>query len=348
MTEMVNRVVLVTGGAGYVGAHACKALHRAGYTPVVYDNLSRGSASAVRWGELERGDILDRERLALVLARYRPTAVLHFAALAYVSESVSDPAAYYRNNVAGTLTLLEAMLAGRIRRLVFSSTCATYGLPERLPLREDAPQRPINPYGASKLMVERMLRDFAAAHGLGAVALRYFNAAGSDIDGDIGEDHDPETHLVPLVLQAGSGTGPPVSIFGTDYDTPDGTCVRDYVHVSDLAEAHVLALRAIPDSGGFEAFNLGNERGFSVCEVVTAAGDVIGREIPCRLAPRRAGDPPILIADASRARRVLGWRPRHGSLDKIISTAWAWECKKRQVLVPEAPAPTHVSSGPAH
>lgn len=237
--------VIVIGGAGYVGSHACKALARAGYLPVVYDNLCYGHEWAVKWGPLEQGDILDRRRLEEVLVRYQPGAVMHFAAFAYVGESVTDPGRYYRNNVTGTLNLLETMRDLHISRIVFSSTCATYGLPERLPISEDAAQRPINPYGASKLMVERMLADFENAHGLAWAALRYFNAAGADPDREIGEAHDPETHLIPLVLDAASGRRPQVTVFGTDYDTPDGTCIRDYIHVMDLADAHVLALQAI-------------------------------------------------------------------------------------------------------
>ncbi len=253
-----ERTVLVTGGAGYVGSHACKALAAAGYRPVVLDDLSRGHAAAVQWGPLEVGSIADRACLDSVLERHRPGAVLHFAAFAYVGESMSEPLAYYRNNVGGTVTLLEAMRDHGVGRLVFSSTCATYGVPRELPIPESHPQEPINPYGRSKLMVERILADVDAAHGLRSIALRYFNAAGADPDGAIGEQHEPETHLVPLVLEAAAGRRECVTIHGTDYDTPDGTCLRDYIHVTDLAEAHVLALHALERGAGSTAYNLGN------------------------------------------------------------------------------------------
>ena len=320
---MRERSVLVTGGAGYIGSHACKALARAGYLPIAYDNLSRGHEWAVKWGPLERGDVLDRTSVYEVLAKYRPDAVMHFAALAYVGESVKDPGKYYRNNVAGSLTLLEAMRDLGIPRIVLSSSCATYGLPERLPISEDAPQRPINPYGASKLMVERMLADFESAHGLVWMALRYFNAAGADEHCEVGEEHDPETHLIPSVLDAASGRRSHVTIFGTDYHTPDGTCIRDYVHVADLAEAHVLALQA-SERGMSAAYNLGNGRGFSVREVINAVERVTGLRVPTLLGERRAGDPPMLVSGASVAHQMLGWQPRITELDEIVRTAWAW------------------------
>lgn len=319
--------VLVTGGAGYIGSHACKALARAGFMPVSYDNLVYGHRWAVRWGPLEVGDIGDRARLEAVIEHYRPAAVMHFAAYAYVAESVCDPGKYYRNNVAGTLTLLEVMRDHGIGSLVFSSTCAIYGEPERIPINEDHGQRPINPYGASKLMIERMLADFATAHGLRWVALRYFNAAGADPDGEIGERHDPETHLIPLVLDAAAGVRPSITVYGEDYETPDGTCIRDYVHVSDLAEAHVLALRALLSGAGGGVYNLGNGQGFSVREVIGLAREITGREIPTVSGSRRAGDPPRLVADAGRARRDLGWKPRYPSLAAIIESAWRWHQK---------------------
>jgi UDP-arabinose 4-epimerase len=315
--------VLVTGGAGYIGSHACKALARAGYLPVVYDNLSNGHEWAVKWGPFQRGDILDRTRLDEVLAKYRPDAVMHFAAFAYVGESVTDPGKYYRNNVAGSLALLEAMRDFGILRIVFSSSCATYGLPDRFPINENAPQRPINPYGASKLMVERMLADFESAHGLVWMALRYFNAAGADEHCEIGEEHDPETHLLPLVLDAASGRRPHLTIFGTDYDTPDGTCIRDYIHVTDLAEAHVLALQA-SEAGTSAVYNLGNGRGFSVREVINAVERVTCLNVPTLLGERRAGDPPMLVSAASAVHQMLGWQPRITELDEIVRTAWAW------------------------
>ena len=324
-------IVLVTGGAGYVGAHGCKALSQAGYRPVVYDNLVHGHESAVRWGPFERGDIADRARLDAVFARHKPAAVMHFAAFTAVGESVADPGKYYRNNVAGTLGLLEAMVAHGVDRLVFSSTAATYGLPQRVPITEDEPNLPINPYGRSKLMVERMLFDFAAAHGLKSAIMRYFNAAGASPDGEIGEAHDPETHLIPLALDAAAGKGPALTVFGEDYPTPDGTCIRDYIHVGDLADAHVLALDWLgdgdgdADAGAARVFNLGVGFGVSVREILDAIARVTGRAVPHIIGQRRPGDPPVLIADPSRARRELGWKPRSSDIDTIVATAWRWQ-----------------------
>ena len=318
------QAILVTGGAGYIGSHTCKALAKAGYLPIVYDNLCFGHEWAVQWGPLERGDILDRDRLDQVIEKYQPRAVMHFAAFAYVGESITDPGKYYRNNVIGSLTLLEAMRDSGIKRIVFSSTCATYGTPEKLPIDESSPQHPINPYGASKLMVERMLSDFGTAHGLVWAALRYFNAAGADADCQIGEVHDPETHLIPLVLDAALSRRPNVTIFGSDYDTPDGTCIRDYIHVTDLAEAHVLALNSIQGERGSGAYNLGNERGFSVRQVIDAAERVTKLRIPFTLSERRAGDPSALVSSSLKARDLIGWRPKISELDEIVRTAWAW------------------------
>jgi UDP-arabinose 4-epimerase len=316
--------VLVTGGAGYIGAHACKALNTAGHRPVVYDNLVYGHEQAVQWGPLERGDTADRARLDEVLAAHRPLAVMHFAAFTAVGESVADPGKYYRNNVAGTLGLLEAMVAHGVDRFVFSSTAAAFGLPERLPITEDEPDRPINPYGRSKLMVEQMLADFAAAHGLKSAIMRYFNAAGASPDGEIGEAHDPETHLIPLALDAAAGKGPPLTVFGEDYATPDGTCIRDYIHVGDLADAHVLALDWLGEAEATRVFNLGVGSGVSVREILDAIARVTGKAVPHQIGPRRAGDPPVLIADASRARSELGWMPRLSDIDTIVGTAWNW------------------------
>ena len=317
--------VLVTGGAGYIGSHACKALAAAGYLPVSYDNLVYGHEWAAKWGPLERGDIGDADRLREVMRQYSPLAVMHFAAFAYVGESVTDPALYYRNNVTGALTLLDVMRETGVQRLVFSSTCATYGNPVHVPMREDHPQAPINPYGRTKWMIEQAMQDYAAAYGLRAVALRYFNAAGADPEAETGEDHDPETHLIPLVLQAAAGVRPHITVFGEDYDTPDGTCIRDYIHVSDLADAHVLALDHLETAPGFDAFNLGNGNGFSVREVIQTAEGVVGKSIPTRIGPRRAGDPPRLVGDATRARELLGWQRRLTDLETIIATAWRWE-----------------------
>jgi len=319
--------VLVTGGAGFVGSHSCKALRKAGYLPVTYDNLVYGHEWAVKWGPFERGDILHRSRLDDVVEQYRPSAIMHFAAFAYVGESVTDPGTYYRNNVAGSLNLLEVARDHGIDKFVFSSTCATYGIPDQLPITEDTPQRPISPYGATKLMVERMLADFGAAHGLRAIALRYFNAAGADVQGEIGEDHEPETHLIPLVLDAASGRRSDVTIFGTDYETPDGTCVRDYIHVADLADAHINALEALEVGGSSGAYNLGNGQGFSVLEVVEAVRRVTGLDVPVTRSDRRAGDPAALISDATKARELLGWQPQINTLDDIVRTAWAWHQK---------------------
>ncbi|WP_187971680.1 UDP-glucose 4-epimerase GalE [Aquibium microcysteis] len=315
--------VLVTGGAGYIGAHACKALARAGYLPVAFDDLSQGHVAAVRWGPLERGDILDRGRLDEVMSRYGPSAVLHFAAVADVAESVADPGRYHRINAAGSLNLLEAARDHGVGRFVLSSTCATYGTPDRLPIDEDMPQRPINPYGASKLSAERMTADFCAAHGMRAFALRYFNAAGADPDGEIGEDHAPETHLIPLLLAAAAG-GADLRINGMDFDTPDGTCIRDYVHVSDLAAAHVAALMRLEEGHPGGALNLGRGEGASILEVVRAVERITGTRVPFVVGPRRAGDPAALVSDASRARVALGWKPEFPDLDEIVRTAWAW------------------------
>jgi len=319
-----TKTVLVTGGAGYIGSHACKALAQAGYAPVACDNMVYGHRWAVQWGPLEEGDIAERGWLDALIERYRPAAVMHFAAYAYVGESVQDPGKYYRNNVAGTLTLLEAMRDHAVPHFVFSSTCATYGIPQQVPIDEDAAQAPINPYGASKLMIERLLTDFEAAHGLRSMCLRYFNAAGADPECEIGEAHDPETHLVPLAIRAAQWGEPALAIFGTDYDTPDGTAVRDYIHVTDLADAHVLALEHLLDGGASAALNLGTGEGHSVRQVVGAIEALSGRRVPVREAPRRAGDPPALVANPKRAMRRLVWRPQHSRLASIIETAWRW------------------------
>lgn len=329
-----SRRVLVTGGAGYIGSHACKALSKAGYLPVTFDSLVYGHEWAVKWGPLERGDILDRARVDDLMAQYRPIAIMHFAAFAYVGESVSDPGKYYRNNVAGSLNLLESARDHGVDKFIFSSTCATYGVPDRLPITEDTPQRPINPYGASKLMVERMLADFDAAHGLRSIALRYFNAAGADPDGEIGEWHEPETHLVPLVLDAASGRRPGVTVFGADYDTPDGTCIRDYIHVTDLANAHVQALGALEMGSQSTVYNLGNGEGFSVLDVVHAVERVTGLTVPASRGDRRVGDPAALVSDAALARDELGWQPQITSIDDIVRTAWAWHQKSKSIASP--------------
>jgi len=321
--------ILVTGGAGYIGSHTCKALKAAGYNPVTFDSMVYGHEWAVKWGPLIRGDILDGEALDAVFRQYEPQAVLHFAAFAYVGESVSDPEKYYRNNVMGTLSLLSAMRRAGCRDIVFSSTCATYGVPKELPLREDHPQKPINPYGWTKLMMEQTLADFDHAYGIRHASLRYFNAAGADPDGEIGEDHDPETHLIPLVVYATQGRRGNVEIYGTDYDTRDGTCVRDYIHVTDLAEAHILALRRIQDKDESLTVNLGTGNGQTVREVIRAVEKVSGRKTPVTEGPRRPGDPPGLYARADKAYELLGWKPQLGDIETIVDTAWKWHEKHR-------------------
>ena len=328
----MSQSVLVTGGAGYIGSHACKALAQAGYTPVTYDNLSRGHRHAVRWGPLVEGEIADRVAVAAALKAHSITSVMHFAAFAYVGESGTDPSLYYRNNVVGTLALLDAMREVGVDRIVFSSTCATYGLPDSVPIAETTPQRPVNPYGETKLAIERVLHWYGEAYGLRSVALRYFNAAGGDRAGEIGEEHDPETHLIPLVLRAALGSGPPVSIFGTDYPTPDGTAVRDYIHVEDLASAHVRALEYLANGGAGAAVNLATGRGYSVREIIAAAAKAIGHDVPHRETPRRPGDPPALVADPSLARSLLGWRAECSDLDTIIGTALAWETRRHNTV----------------
>ncbi len=316
--------ILVTGGAGYIGSHTCKALAEAGHVPIVYDNLVNGHRWAVQWGPLIIGDLLDQERLRTVLDEHRPEIVMHFAAYAYVGESVKKPARYYWNNVAGAVSLLRAMLAGNIDKIVFSSTCATYGLPQQIPITETHSQQPINPYGAGKLMIERMLSDFQAAYGMQSVSLRYFNAAGADSAARIGELHKPETHLIPLLLRVAAGRQAHVDIYGADYDTPDGTCIRDYVHVTDLARAHVQAMQYLMQNKRSAVFNLGNGNGFSVREVIDTVAAVTGVSIPARQAPKRSGDPPVLVGSAERARQQLGWIPQYADLAEIVNTAWRW------------------------
>ncbi len=322
--EFMTHTVLVTGGAGFVGSHACKALHGAGFVPVTYDDLSGGCEKAVRWGPLERGDIRDAARLRDVLARHRPVAALHFAARIEAGESVRDPAAFHAVNVEGTRCLLEALQQADIASCVMSSTAAVYGAPQTAPIAEDHPLRPINPYGETKLAAETMLADFAARHGSRFAALRYFNAAGADPDGELGEQHEPETHLIPLVLQVAAGKRAQITVYGSDYDTPDGTCIRDYVHVSDLAEAHVLALRHLLAGRTSLRLNLGTGQGWSVRQVIETAQRVTGHRITVQESGRRAGDPPALVADATQAQRVLGWRPQRAALEMQIADAWRW------------------------
>ncbi|MEE4121266.1 MAG: UDP-glucose 4-epimerase GalE [Paracoccaceae bacterium] len=311
--------VIVTGGAGFIGSHACKALAAAGWTPVTLDNLSTGHRDAVRWGPLETVDVRDTAQVADAIARFEASAVLHFAASAYVGESVERPDAYYDNNVGGMLSLLKACVTGGVKRFVFSSSCATYGVPASVPIDETTPQSPINPYGRTKLMGEQMLADVARQHGISYALLRYFNAAGADPDGELAERHDPETHLLPLALRAADG-GPALRVFGSDYETPDGTCIRDYIHVTDLAHGHVAALDALADRPAL-ALNLGSGTGYSVLQIIEAVERHTGRAVRRELGPRRPGDPAMLVADPARARSVLGFECRHSDIGTIVRTA---------------------------
>jgi len=321
--------VLVTGGAGYIGSHTCKALAAAGYRPISYDNLVNGHAWSVRWGPFEHGDILDRSRLDEVIAKYRPVAIVHFAAFAYVRESILNPGKYYRNNVQGSLTLLEAATHHGIRNIVYSSSCAIFGTPSKVPITENMTKEPINPYGMSKLMVENMLRDFQRSHALNWIALRYFNAAGCDPDGEIGELHDPETHLIPLALEVAARGRGNLNIFGADYGTPDGTCIRDYVHVTDLADAHVRALKSLQSGTASGPFNLGLGKGFSVREVIQTVREVTNSDVPFSIEARKDGEPAVLVSDSTRAIQMLGWKPSMPDLADIVRTAWNWRKSSR-------------------
>jgi UDP-glucose 4-epimerase len=315
--------ILVTGGAGYIGSHAVRLLSRAGHDVWVYDNLSQGHRSSVPAGRLIEGELADCDRLTAVLSNRRIEAVMHFAAFALVGESMADPAKYYQNNVVASLALLEAMRASGVAKIVFSSTTATYGEAKRIPITEDEPQQPINPYGFAKLVIERALADYARAYGLGYAALRYFNAAGASPEGDLGEDHTPESHLIPIVLQVALGQRERITVFGDDYPTPDGTCIRDYIHVDDLAAAHLKALERLEPGRGLQ-LNLGTGRGHSVRQVIDACRRISGRPIAVEIGPRRPGDPPELVADSSRAQAALDWRPKYMELDAIVETAWRW------------------------
>ncbi len=327
---MSKQTVLVTGGAGYIGSHAVKVLQQAGYQVLILDNLVYGHQDIAETlgAELIVGDTNDRALLDQLFRDRQISAVMHFAAYAYVGESVTQPDKYYRNNVVGTLTLLEAMVAANIKAFVFSSTCATYGIPQQTPMTEDHSQAPINPYGATKLMVERILQDFDVAYGLKSVIFRYFNAAGADPDGAIGEDHNPETHLIPLVLQTALGKREAITVYGTDYPTTDGTCIRDYIHVNDLADAHVLGLQYLLQDNQSEIFNLGNGNGFSVKEVIDAAKEITGKPINVIFGDRRVGDPPALVGSSEKARKILNWQPKYADIKLILQHAWQWHQKR--------------------
>lgn len=319
--------VCVVGGAGYIGSHTCKALAKAGHELVVYDNLSTGHKQFIRWGNFEYGDIRDTQKLRACFHKYRPDGVIHFAASTYVGESVIDPGKYFDNNVVGTLSILKAMRDENVPAIIVSGTCAVYGQPDIIPISETCPKKPINPYGASKLFMEQMLADFEVAHNLKWVSLRYFNAAGSDPDGEIGELHSPETHLIPLIIQAALGKIKAINIFGTDYPTPDGTCIRDYIHVDDLASAHILALQYLLDNNSSVAINLGTERGASVQEIINGLEDIAGYPIPRHYGARRSGDPAQLIANATLAREKLGWKAKK-NLNEILIDAWNFLSKQ--------------------
>ena len=316
--------ILVTGGAGYIGSHINKLLAHEGYETVVFDNLIYGHREAVKWGTLIEGDLKNIDEIEAVFQRYPIEAVFHFAAYAYVGESVAEPEKYYYNNIGCTLNLLKVMRKYGCDKIIFSSSCATYGEPAQMPITEDMPQDPINPYGFTKYAVERIFKDYERAYGLKYVVLRYFNAAGADPDGEIGEAHDPETHIIPLILDAASGKRPNVKVFGTDYPTRDGSCIRDYIHVSDLATAHLLALRHLEAGKESQFLNLGNTKGTSVLELIEAAKRVTGRDIPVVLSDRRPGDPAILVGSSEKAKRVLGWEPAYGDIDTVVRHAWAW------------------------
>ncbi len=320
--------ILIVGGAGYIGSHINKELNKQGFETVVFDSLVKGHQEAVKWGEFFQGDLANIEDLRQVFSKYKIDAVLHFAAFIEVGESVKDPQKYYQNNVKNTLNLFQVMLENDVKKIIFSSTAATFGNPQYTPIDELHPQIPINPYGQAKLMVEKILADYDIAYGLKYVALRYFNACGADLDNEIGENHTPESHLIPLILDAAIGKREDIKIFGTDYPTPDGTCVRDYIHVTDLAQAHILALQYLLNGNDSNYFNLGNGKGFSVKEVIDMAKKVTGVDFKVTEVERRAGDPPELVADSTKAKQVLKWQPQYADLETIVKSAWAWHQKK--------------------
>ncbi|MFA5531986.1 MAG: UDP-glucose 4-epimerase GalE [Candidatus Shapirobacteria bacterium] len=317
-------MILIVGGAGYIGSHINKELNKQGYKTVIFDSLVKGHKEAVKWGEFFEGDLNNIESIREVFKKYPIEAVLHFAAFIEVGESVKDPQKYYQNNVRNTLNLFQVMLENDVKKIIFSSTAATFGDPKYTPIDEKHPQSPINPYGMAKLMVEKILSDYDTAYGFKYIALRYFNACGADLETEIGENHNPESHLIPLILDAAAGKREDIKIFGTDYPTTDGTCVRDYVHVNDLAQAHILALKKLMDGGESDNFNLGNGSGFSVKEVINVAKKITGVDFKVTEAERRAGDPPTLVADSTKAKKILGWQPKYADLETIIDSAWKW------------------------
>jgi UDP-glucose 4-epimerase len=320
-------MILIVGGAGYIGAHVNKELNRQGYETIVFDNLSFGHRNFIKWGNFQEGDLGNIDDIRTVFKKYSVEAVMHFAAFTYVGESVENPQKYYLNNLRNTLNLLQVMLEEGVEYFVFSSTCATYGEPQEIPITEDHPQKPISPYGKGKYMVEQILEDYSRAYGLKYASLRYFNAAGADPDGEIGEQHDPETHLIPLILDAASGKRKNIQIFGSDYPTPDGTCIRDYIHVMDLAFAHIKALKYLQDGNESDVFNLGNGQGFSVKEVIETSKKITRKDIATEEVERRPGDPPVLVGSSTKAQKILNWQPKYPDLESIIETAWMWHRK---------------------
>lgn len=316
--------ILVTGGAGYIGSHICKYLKRAGYLPIAFDNLSQGHESSVKWGPLIKGDLLDKEALNHAFLQYKPKGIMHFAASALVVESIENPSKYYWNNLVGTLNLLDCAIENNIKHIIFSSTCATYGLPETIPIKEDHFQKPLSPYGKSKLMIEKLLKDYEVAYGLRFISLRYFNAAGADIEGEIGEDHNPETHLIPIIIEVALRKREYFTIFGNTFNTKDGYAIRDYIHINDLTEAHIKALNWLLENNTSMTFNLGTGTGYSVLEVLKAAESTLKISIPQKLEKKRAGEPPILIANKDYAEKILDWKLQYSDLSTIIKTAYKW------------------------
>ncbi|PAV07046.1 UDP-glucose 4-epimerase GalE [Methanosphaera cuniculi] len=323
-------MILIVGGAGYIGSHVNKALNEAGYETIILDNLSYGHKESIKWGTFVKCDLADVNKVDEIFTKYDITAVMHFSSFIDVGESVTNPEKYYYNNVVNTMNLLHVMLKHDVKKFIFSSTCATYGIPQKIPLVEDHPQNPINPYGMTKLMVEKILHDYDEAYGLKSVILRYFNASGADKTAEIGEWHNPETHLIPLILDAALGKREDIKIFGTDYDTPDGTCIRDYIHVTDLADAHIRSLKYLEDNNESNQFNLGNGLGFSVREVIESVKNVTGRDFKVTETTRREGDPAILIGSSEKANKILGWNPQYTNIDQIVETAWKWHQKLNQ------------------